>query len=75
MTGLASKPDSGDGYTYIEFNGRWWQTLAGRWNECPKCDRMLAYPEFMAGTSGVCSWCRPDLLPWTPRKRGKKEKK
>lgn len=63
-----TKPSEAAGYTYVEIDGGWWQTLAGRWCECPKCDRILTYREFGYGSSGMCASCRPDLLPPKPPK-------
>lgn len=57
------------GYTYVTYEGQDWPTLAGRWHKCPKHNRLLTWREFAYGSSGMCSWCRPDLLPYVPRVR------
>lgn len=72
--GRSAKPSPEDifseanGYSWVEHEGRYWMTLAGRWTECPKCDRPFTYREFLFGQYGACSWCRPDLLPPLDRK-------
>ncbi len=61
---------------WVEVEGFWWPTIGGRWHACPRCDRPLTHREFMAGSSGICATCRPDLMgPYVPRKRTKKKEK
>jgi hypothetical protein len=62
------EPSEPNGYLWVEHNGAWWPTLAGRWTACPTCDRPFTYREFAYGSSGLCATCRPDLLPAKPPK-------